>query len=358
MVLYISNEFNPVIILLLTLIAFTNLAIILVAKYLASKPIIQTSEIIKKWLHNQQSESLKNSNKHTAEIHSLYDNISQLAEQYELLKNAKSSSENQLRTTIENFLTLQHQTDSCLSLQISASSSIDNVIISLNENITLIIDGTHDLSEHLDLSSEHSEEGKVIITDAMGAVAALAMGVQDAAQVMEKLGEDVNNISMVMDVIKSVAEQTNLLALNAAIEAARAGEQGRGFAVVAEEVRNLAQRTQDSTVEIVNFIEKIKHDVAEAIKTMQDGADKTENCEELIENACISFSEIVGDIGLLKIAHKNINESTNTQSAFIKSIQLELETIKNNTEKSSDIQKNVAEITDELTDVANILLPQ
>ena len=130
-------------------------------------------------------------------------------------------------------------------------------------------------------------------------IEALAQDIDGLAIQINSLHESSNNITNVVDVIKSVAEQTNLLALNAAIEAARAGEQGRGFWVVADEVRTLAQRTQDSTAEIESFITSLKSNANAAFNVIESSqakataaVDSSKTVEVMLDEISTSVSNI------------------------------------------------------------------
>ncbi|MBL0562496.1 methyl-accepting chemotaxis protein [Aeromonas hydrophila] len=120
-------------------------------------------------------------------------------------------------------------------------------------------------------SAEAACQVRNATTDLMNTVAAMEALAQDihvSEQGIQRLEQDVEHISSVLAVIRGIAEQTNLLALNAAIEAARAGEQGRGFAVVADEVRTLASKTQHSTGEIQQMIERLQQGSQQAVQKM------------------------------------------------------------------------------------------
>ena len=148
-------------------------------------------------------------------------------------------------------------------------------------------------------TNEQAKNGANVVQESYLAIEKLAVEIDNLAQRVTSLHESSNNITSVVDVIKSVAEQTNLLALNAAIEAARAGEQGRGFAVVADEVRTLAQRTQDSTSEIENFILTLQSDANAAYGVIENSqamaknaVEKSEDVEQTLNTISNSVSHI------------------------------------------------------------------
>ncbi|HIC99993.1 MAG TPA: methyl-accepting chemotaxis protein, partial [Piscirickettsiaceae bacterium] len=138
------------------------------------------------------------------------------------------------------------------------------------------------------------------VDEGVAKVSGTQQTIQSLSEVMHSLKESINlldkeseTIGSVVNVIEEIAEQTNLLALNAAIEAARAGEHGRGFAVVADEVRQLAQRTQESTQEISKIINRIRGNTRQTVERMQAGEAATEESKVSIEEAENSLKPVV-----------------------------------------------------------------
>lgn len=152
------------------------------------------------------------------------------------------------------------------------STAITEMSASINE----VAKNTELASESASKVTEEASKGGAVVSNTASSINILANNINLAVDGITQLEEHSQSISTILDVIRGIAEQTNLLALNAAIEAARAGEQGRGFAVVADEVRTLAKRTQDSTLEIHNMIEVIQTGISDVASTMGESKNHAE----------------------------------------------------------------------------------
>ena len=158
------------------------------------------------------------------------------------------------------------------------------------------------------------------IDNALGQIGQLSISIDQAVEVIRALADESTRIGGVLEVIRAVAEQTNLLALNAAIEAARAGEQGRGFAVVADEVRLLAQRTQQSTAEIQTMIEQLQTHSIAAVKVIQDSSRLSEQTVDQASQAGASLRQIVDSLRSISGLAASIASATLQQSHVVDEI--------------------------------------
>ncbi len=174
----------------------------------------------------------------------------------------------QLSTAAEEVSVVTTQTSANIQQQQSETDQIATAMNEMSATVREVAENVGNTSTAANGANAETEEGRKVVEGTVQGIQQLAVQIENAADVIIQVEQDSENINTVLDVIKGIAEQTNLLALNAAIEAARAGEQGRGFAVVADEVRTLAGRTQESTAEINQIIEKLQSGSRNAVQAM------------------------------------------------------------------------------------------
>ncbi len=203
------------------------------------------------------------------------------------------------------------------SLVDSDAETVGATVAQLTGSVEEVASSSARAAEASRHANQGADEGKVAMTEALGSMDMLCGELGNARQAMQQLDVHIDSIAGVLDVIRGIAEQTNMLALNAAIEAARAGEQGRGFAVVADEVRNLAGRTQKSTREIHEMIERVQSGARNVVGVVAEGDSQARICEELIETACVSLAEISGEISSINALNTQIDQLASQQHEVV-----------------------------------------
>ncbi|MEJ2344299.1 MAG: methyl-accepting chemotaxis protein [Gammaproteobacteria bacterium] len=230
-------------------------------------------------------------------------------------------------------------------------AELDMVATAMSEMVATVQEVANNTTRAAEAAAQADSEasnGREVTQRAMASIDTLATQLDGAAGAMSALHAGSSEVGQVLSVIHSVAEQTNLLALNAAIEAARAGEQGRGFSVVADEVRTLAQRTQQSTEEIRGIVERLQSQATTAVSAMEHSQTLARASVEQTRNANDALAKIVSAVTTISDMNTQIATAAEEQTKVAESIDQNVVSIAGVAERTNKATEETVEATGEI----------
>lgn len=231
--------------------------------------------------------------------------------------------------------------------QVAAVNDTSAVIQQMSASIEQIAANSNDVAGRSSHAAYKAVEGNKSATKAVHQMKQVEQTVINSAQVVSRLGERSKEIGQIVETISTIAGQTNLLALNAAIEAARAGEQGRGFAVVAEEVRKLAEQSQEAAKQIADLIGNIQEETNGAVSAMNGGTKEVKIGADLVNESGMAFQEIANIVAQVSNQVKEISAAIEQMAIGSQQIVKSVKRIDDSSKKASGEAQSVSAATEE-----------
>lgn len=269
------------------------------------------------------------------------------------LGNAINASAKNLRSVISSVLSSVDKVNENSQEVLKVNKDVGEHSVHIMDNTTQVVTAldqmsanNHTIADNTQQSAAAANDIRVVAqnslvtaNDTLEAINQLVSSLKDTGTVVTQLRQETTNIETILDVIRSIAEQTNLLALNAAIEAARAGEQGRGFAVVADEVRTLAQRSQDSVNEIETLLAQLSTASGQAVNRMEVSLALVESSKDQVKQTNELTSTILLGIERISEQTQQIARSAEEQTKVSDDITQKMHVVQRLTKQSADIAK-------------------